>query len=202
MNRLVLILFLCVSTLGCAQKKLPLSGNTEHQREQNAKFKDALKSPLTAKDRKTFRALAFYKVDSAYVVTASFKRTVGEKPFPMKTSTARLPMYVKYGELTFKIKGDKHKLNIYQNVASAKEEGYDGSLFLPFTDHTSGDGSYGGGRYLDTKLPEGNTLIIDFNKAYNPYCAYSNRYSCPVPPRENYIKTRIEAGVKAYKNIN
>jgi len=198
MNRLVLILFLCVSALGCAQEKTPLLGETEHQRQQNANFKDALKSPLTEEDRKTFRALDFYKVDSAYVVTASFKRTKREKPFAMKTSTTRLPMYVKYGELKFKIKGKKHKLNIYQNVESAKKEDYNGSLFLPFMDLTSGDGSYAAGRYIDTKIPEGDVIVIDFNTAYNPYCAYSNRYSCPVPPRENYVRTRIEAGVKAY----
>lgn len=198
MNKLVLIVLLCVTSLSCAQDKLPLLGETDHQREQNAKFKDALKSPLTEKDRKTFRALDFYKVDSAFVVIASFKRTEGEKPFPMKTSTSRRPMYIKYGELTFKIKGQAHKLDIYQNVDSAKREDYDGSLFLPFTDFTSGDGSYGGGRYLDTSLPKDNKLILDFNKAYNPYCAYSDRYSCPVPPRKNRIKERIEAGVKAY----
>jgi len=198
MKYLFIFFTLCIISQSCAQEKLPLLGDTNHQREQNAKFKDALKSPLTEKDRKTFRALDFYKVDSAYVVTASFKRTKGEKPFAMKTSTERLPMYVKYGELIFRIKGKRHKLSIYQNVESAKQEDYDGSLFLPFTDLTSGAGSYPGGRYIDTKLPDGDTMVIDFNTAYNPYCAYSNRYSCPVPPRENYVKARIEAGVKAY----
>ena len=78
-------------------------------------------------------------------------------------------------------------------------EAYEDYLFLPYTDLTSGDGSYGGGKYLDLKTPEGNTIIIDFNKAYNPYCAYSHRYSCPVPPEENDLLVRIEAGVRVYE---
>jgi uncharacterized protein (DUF1684 family) len=71
--------------------------------------------------------------------------------------------------------------------------------FLPFTDETNGMESYGGGRYIDLNVPKGNKLIIDFNSAYNPYCAYNDKYSCPIVPRENYLKTRIEAGVKTFK---
>ena len=73
-------------------------------------------------------------------------------------------------------------------------------MFLPFSDETNGIESYGGGRYIDLRIPEGNTLIIDFNSAYNPYCAYNDKYSCPIVPRENYLRTRIEAGVKKFKD--
>ena len=90
------------------------------------------------------------------------------------------------------------KLSIYQSTNHENNEGHEDYLFLPYTDLTSGDGSYGGGKYLDLKIPDGNTIIIDFNKTYNPYCAYSHRYSCPVPPEENDILVRIEAGVKDY----
>ena len=69
-------------------------------------------------------------------------------------------------------------------------------LFLPFTDNTNGVETYGGGRYIDLKIPAGNTINIDFNKAYNPYCAYSDKYSCPIPPPENHLDIEIKAGIK------
>ena len=77
---------------------------------------------------------------------------------------------------------------------------YEDYLFLPFTDKTNGDSSYGGGRYLDLKLPEGDSIIIDFNQAYNPYCAYNDKYSCPVPPKSNNLDIEVLAGVKTFKH--
>lgn len=193
------ILFLLVFTVSCAQEKRPVQGETAFQRELNADFKDATKSPLKDKDRKNFNGLDFFKFDSMYVVKAQFKRTPYEKPFKMKTTTDRLPVYVKYGELEFQLKGENYKLNIYQNQGLIEDEGYEDYLFLPFLDETNGLESYGGGRYIDARIPDGDTMIIDFNSAYNPYCAYNDKYSCPIVPRENYLKTRIEAGVKAFE---
>ena len=193
------ILFLLVFTVSCAQEKRPVKGETAFQRELNADFKDATKSPLKDKDRKNFNGLDFFKFDSMYVVKAQFKRTPHEKPFKMKTTTDRLPVYVKYGELEFQIKGENYKLNIYQNQGLIEDEGYEDYLFLPFLDETNGLESYGGGRYIDARIPDGDTMIIDFNSSYNPYCAYNDKYSCPIVPRENYLKTRIEAGVKAFE---
>ena len=161
-------------------------------------YKDATTSPLKDKDRRHFSGLDFFKFDSTYVVMAHFVRTPHEKSFKMKTTTDRLPTYLKYGELTFNLKGTDFKLNIYQNQDLIKKEGYEDYLFLPFLDETNGLESYGGGRYIDARIPEGDTMIIDFNKAYNPYCAYNEKYSCPIVPRENYLKTRIEAGVKTF----
>ena len=116
----------------------------------------------------------------------------------MKTSTDRLPVYLKYGELVFNLKGGPFLLNFYQPPDLIVMEGFEDYLFLPFLDETNGLESYGGGRYIDARIPEGNTIVIDFNKAYNPYCAYNDKYSCPLVPRENYLKTRIEAGVKTF----
>lgn len=194
------VLTLCVifSFIGCAQEKKALKGETAFQKEQNAKFKDATTSPLKDKDQKAFEALDFFKFDSTYIVTAKFKRTPNEKVFKMKTTTNRKPEYVKYGELSFVLKGKSFILNIYQNQGLIKEEGYEDYLFLPFLDETNGLESYGGGRYIDARIPKGNTMVIDFNKAYNPYCAYNDKYSCPIVPRKNYLKTRVEAGVKAF----
>ena len=80
-----------------------------------------------------------------------------------------------------------------------QDEEYKDYLFLPFLDDTNGEGSYGGGRYIDLRIPDSDTMIIDFNTAYNPYCAYNDRYSCPIVPRQNYLDVAIEAGVKAFK---
>jgi hypothetical protein len=176
-----------------------IKGDTEFQRELNAEYKDATTSPLKDKDRKHFEGLDFFKFDAAYVVNAKFEKSPNENPFEMKTSTERRPMYIRYGELSFELKGKHYKLNIYQNLELIEKEGYEDYLFLPFLDETNGLESYGGGRYIDARIPSGDTMEIDFNKAYNPYCAYNDKYSCPIVPRENYMKTKIEAGVKAFK---
>ncbi|WOD44344.1 DUF1684 domain-containing protein [Hwangdonia lutea] len=197
MKKIVLAVLL-ISVVACGQEKSPVLGETEFQKEQNSYFKDATTSPLKDKDRKGFKGLDFFKFDSTYVVTADFKRTPNEPIFKMKTTTDRTPEYVKYGELNFDLKGKNFKLNIYQNQGLINEEGYEDYLFLPFLDETNGLESYGGGRYIDARIPVGDTMIIDFNKAYNPYCAYNEKYSCPIVPRKNYLKTRIEAGVKAF----
>nr|WP_321237061.1 DUF1684 domain-containing protein [uncultured Psychroserpens sp.] len=198
MKYYLLLALLCVSTLSCKQDKRPISGNTEFQKEINAEYKDATTSPLKEKDRKHFKGLNFFKFDSTYVVKASFSRTPNESVFKMKTTTDRLPEYVKYGVVTFELQGKTQQLNIYQNQGLIKKEGYEDYLFLPFLDNTNGEESYGGGRYIDMRIPEGNELTIDFNKAYNPYCAYNEKYSCPIVPRENYLDLEIRAGVKAF----
>ncbi|MEO9077625.1 MAG: DUF1684 domain-containing protein [Gelidibacter sp.] len=184
--------------MGCAQKKHSIQGETEFQKDLNSEFKDASKSPLKKKDRRDFKGLDFFKVDSAYVVQATFKRTPDEKPFKMKTTTDRLPEYVKYGEITFKLKSESFQLNVYRDQDLMNEEGFEDYLFLPFLDDTNGDESYGGGRYIDLRIPDGDKMTIDFNTAYNPYCAYNEKYSCPIVPRDNYVDVEVRAGVKAF----
>lgn len=170
----------------------------EFQRIMNEEFSDSLKSPLTNSDRLKFKNLDFFNIDSTYRIKANFKRTPYEIPFPMKTTTSRAPMYVKYGEANFVLFGSNCFLNIYQNIDLIKKEGYSDYLFLPFTDLSNGNESYGGGRYIDLKIPEDEYIIIDFNKAYNPYCAYNHKYSCPIPPAENNLNIEIKAGVKKF----
>lgn len=196
--KILISLFLVLTVLNCAQGKQPIYGETDWQREMNADFKDATKSPLKDKDRKDFKSLDFFKFDSVYVVKTRLIRTPDEQPFKMKTTTDRLPNYVKYGIVEFELKGKSHQLNIYQNIDLLSKPGYEDYLFLPFLDNTNAETSYGGGRYVEGRIPEGNTLIIDFNTAYNPYCAYNEKYSCPIVPRENYVDENIEAGVKVF----
>lgn len=185
--------------LSCAQKQPSTLGETKFQQDINSEYKDASKSPLKEKDLKNFNGLEFFKFDSTFVITAKFTMAVDEKPFKMKTTTDRLPEYIKYGELSFNLKGKPYILNVYQNQDLKNKEGFEDYLFLPFLDDTNGDESYGGGRYIELRMPKGETIIIDFNSAYNPYCAYNEKYSCPIVPRENYLDTEVRAGVKAFK---
>lgn len=191
------LVFLSLAVLiGCQSGKQEIPGETQFQKEMNALFKDASKSPLTAKDLKNFEALEFYPFDSTYIVKANFNRTPESQPFRMKTTTDRMPEYVRFGVLTFDLHGKKFQLNAYKGIG----EDDDGRLFIPFLDDTNGEESYGGGRYIDADLPSTKSLEIDFNKAYNPYCAYNEKYSCPLVPRDNYLPIRVEAGVKKFKS--
>lgn len=197
MNRLLTIV-LFVFMASCSQDKRPILGETDYQKEQNAKFKDATTSPLTNKDRKNFRSLDFFKFDSTYVVKAILKRTPEADWFNMKTTTERLSKERVFGILTFEINGETYTLNVYQGEENMRTIGFKDYLFLPFLDDTNGEESYGGGRYIDLRIPEQDTIIIDFNKAYNPLCVYNEKFSCPIVPRINYLPIKIKAGVKMY----
>ncbi|TXE09461.1 DUF1684 domain-containing protein [Gelidibacter salicanalis] len=199
MKTLVSVVLGVLFLWSCAQKKQELQGETEFQRKLNAEFKDASKSPLKDKDRRDFNGLDFFKFDSTYVVQAVFTRTEDEQPFKMKTTTDRLATYIKYGEVSFKLKNEDFKLNVYQDQDLLEDEDFKDYLFLPFLDDTNGEETYGAGRYIDLSIPSGNQLTIDFNTAYNPYCAYNAKFSCPIVPRENYLDAEVRAGVKDYK---
>ncbi|WP_339632842.1 DUF1684 domain-containing protein [Bizionia echini] len=191
--------FLVLFTLiGCAQNKEPLLGETDWQRQQNADFKDASKSPLKAKDRKGFKTLDFFPVDSSAIVEATLKRTPDSDWFLMQTTTDRVSNERVYGIVSFELQGKTFELAVYQGQDLMTKAGFEDYLFLPFMDHTNGETTYGGGRYIDLRIPENDTMLIDFNKAYNPYCAYDEKYSCPIVPRNNYLDIKVEAGVKAF----
>lgn len=168
------------------------------QIEMNTEYADSVESPLLKEDLVVFKSLDFYPAKKKYRVEAKFTRTKEAVPFKMKTTTDRAPEYVKYGDVEFEMDGKKIKVGIYQSLRLKKTEEYKDYLALPFRDLTSGKTSYGGGRYVDLSIPEGNTIIIDFNKAYNPYCAYNHKYSCVVPPLENFIDVEIRAGVMKF----
>ncbi len=199
MKTLQLILIFLITSIGIAQTDSEIIKEIEKtQSELNEEYKNPETTILDSLDLISFKSLKFYPITMKYHIKAKFIRTPNEKPFLMPTTTKRLPEYVKYGVAHFTIDEKKLQLNLYQSTNHDKEEGYEDYLFLPYTDLTSGDGSYGGGKYIDVRIPEGDTMIIDFNKAYNPYCAYSHRYSCPIPPEENDLLIRIEAGVRDY----
>lgn len=159
-------------------------------------FADSARSPLTPQDRATFIHLDRFDPDPAHVVEARFKPTSRARPFAMRTTTDRLPLYQEVGTLVFTLQGRKCRLKVYRNVELVKSPAYERHLFVPFTDPTNGESTYGGGRYLDLEGPLADRVMLDLNRAYNPYCAYNSRYSCPIPPRENHLEVPVRAGVR------
>lgn len=198
MRTILLFVFLVQLNFGFGQEKFDAASVTKFQEVINSEYADAKTSPLNAEDLAVFKTLDFYPISEKFFVVAKFVRTENEKPFEMKTTGERKPMYVKYGEAYFVLDGKDFKLNIYKNIELSKKEEYKDYLFLPFSDLTCGNESYIGGKYIDIKVPQGKTIAIDFNKSYNPYCAYSHKYSCPKVPLENDLNIEIKAGVKKF----
>ena len=192
MNRICILLFSLFLLLNCDNRKRYNNDLTPFQREINDFFKDASVSPLKKRDLKNFRGLDFFTYDSTYLVTAKLTKTPKEKPFMMLTTTDMVVEYIKYGTVSFELLNNLYSLDIYKNLEDPNERD---NLFLPFLDDTNGNESYGGGRYINLSIPQGDNLIIDFNSAFNPYCVYDEKYSCPIVPRENYLPLEIKAGV-------
>ena len=195
-------LFLLILISCDSQGKRPIMGKTIYQQKLNITYKDASKSPLKKKDLRNFKGLDFFEIDSTFIVKANFTKIENAPTFKMATTTDRKPLYKEYGLLNFTINGKDCKLTIYQSQDDLNDEKYKDYLFLPFTDDTSGEESYGGGRYMDVMLTDitaENTVLLNFNNTYNPYCAYNDKYSCPITPRKNHLDLEIKAGVKAFK---
>jgi uncharacterized protein len=169
-----------------------------HRDEKDIDYTDIENTPLTGELLIDFIGLKYFPIDINYKLSCSFERDTTAKPFKMKTSTDRRPDYIKYGELNFQINNIPQKLSVYQNLKLVNRSGYEDYLFIPFRDETSGNETYVGGRFIDFKIPQSDTIFLDFNLAYNPLCAYNHKYSCPIPPDENVLKVRIEAGEKSY----
>lgn len=148
---------------------------------------------VKGKDARYFR---FFPINKAYNVPAYFERIFDSVGFTMNTSAGTQKYFYKYGRLDFMIDGKECLLYVYQGKDLMQSEQYKDYLFVPFTDATTGNESYGSGRYLEfyKKDIQGDSLQLDFNKAYNPYCAYATGFKCPVPPRENRLTIAVKAG--------
>lgn len=199
----ILFLFITTTMLGQSEEEIAFAKAKSFQEQLNATYANPDSTILSKKQLNTFKGLEFYDISKEYRVTANFKKTPAAKPFDMNLSSGRTREYVQYGVAIFELKHKELVLPIYQDTyyRDHPEVPYGNSLFLPFTDYTSGDGSYGGGRYIDLELGDvaNGKVVLDFNLAYNPYCAYTTGYSCPIPPEANDIKVRVEAGVKDFK---
>lgn len=202
MNRLFhLFLALCCSAPLFSQQPdtaytAEIARHREHYKQE---FIAESRSPLTEADT---ASLDFFEPDKAWRVEARFERTPNTVPFDMPTYSGRSAQYQQYGILYFDKDEKTYSLEIYQNIRFLTSQKYYDYLFLPFKDHTNGDDTYGGGRYLDFRLGDigaDNFMVIDFNKAYNPWCAFSDGYNCPIPPAPNHLEVRVEAGEKNFK---
>lgn len=154
-------------------------------------------APLDSADLKDLR---FYMPDSNYKVVAKLVFIHDEVPFIIPTYSGKEKKFQKIAQLKFRLNGQDATLLLFKNLALAIDPQYADYLFLPFTDPTNDNETYGGGRYLDLKRSDikGDELILDFNMAYNPYCAYSDGYNCPIPPPENALEIPIKAGEKKF----
>lgn len=195
MGRYLALLFCFFSLNGIAQNYK--NSIEAHRTKYKADFLAEARSPLQAEDLKN---LHFYEADSTYSVIASVKILTGEKIFKMPTYDGTSKEFIRYAELNFTLKGKTLKMTLYKNIALAINPAYKDLLFLPFTDQTNTKETYGGGRYIDlnSKDIKNKHITLDFNKAYNPYCAYSDGYRCPIPPEENDLAIAINAGEKLY----
>jgi uncharacterized protein (DUF1684 family) len=169
----------------------------EHRKNYAADFLADAGSPLKKDD---LQFLRFYDADSAYRVIANAKILINETPFVIPVFSGTGSGYARYAMLNFTLKGKPYELTIYKSLALANNPQYADYLFLPFTDDTNSLTTYGGGRYIDLRTGDikDGKVTIDFNKAYNPYCAFSGGYACPKPPGENKLATSIEAGEKLF----
>lgn len=166
--------------------------------EKNETYSDSLKSPLNPIHLKEFKGLDYFEIDPEFRVEGKLELTPDEIPFEMATSTDRAPVYRKYGNFHFKLKNQDFVLGVFQNMDFVDDSVNGNHLFVPFQDLTSSKQAYGGGRYIDITIPETEDVILDFNIAYNPYCAYHDRWSCVIPPPENFLEIEILAGEKKF----
>ena len=153
-------------------------------------------SPLSEAGRQTFDSLRYYPADKAYCFSAQFAPAVTQDTVRLATSTGRPEKYLRWGQASFILDKREYKLTLFRAAV-----GPDTTLFVPFADRTNGAATYGAGRYLDAPLPapDDTEILLDFNTAYNPYCAYNAAYTCPLPPAENRLNVALPAGEKTFK---
>jgi uncharacterized protein (DUF1684 family) len=160
---------------------------------RNAKdqfFLEDQNSPLDQEQRRDFKGLNYYpeNPDLRFIIEViPFQE---QKEVQIQTSSGEVDRYLRHGKFKFFVGGEEAELTLFMSA--------DGHPFLPFVDATSPDETYGAGRYLEVEFLDNNRYLVDFNLAYNPWCAYSPYYSCPLPPDENCLKVSIRAGEKNY----
>lgn len=155
------------------------------------------RAPLIKEDLKNIR---YFDIDPQFKVKAKVNLSEGEEPFELPTYSGITKTFIKYATLSFDLAGETRELSIYRNLEVIRMPQYKNYLFLPFKDDTSSDSTYGGGRYINlSTLDIADGMVeLDFNKCYNPWCAYSDGFNCPIPPADNHLDIAIVAGEKNY----
>lgn len=159
-------------------------------------FRTRADSPIPEPDRGSFPGLRYYPVDGGLRFSVRLHRHPQPENVRLATSTGEIVGGLRYGYFEFAVDGQSCRLEVFRLDTDAS--GGNPSLFIPFRDATSGVETYGSGRYLDLEENTSGTYDLDFNRAYNPYCAYNPLYSCPLPPPENTLAVAIRAGEKTY----
>lgn len=195
MRQGIYLFICCILTLqGCTSitKKV-----AQHREEYRHEFLTDPRSPLQEGD---LAGLDFYPPSKEALVKAEFALTPQEEPFELPTYSGITRTYRKWGVATFQWEGVLCSLTLYENMTLRNNPAYADYLFLPFMDGTNGVETYGGGRYLNMSKEDtrDGKITIDFNACYNPWCAYSDGYNCPIPPKENHLPFPVPAGEKAY----
>jgi uncharacterized protein len=163
--------------------------------QKDAQFRSE-NSPLSNADKRGFRGLSYFPVDPALRFSTQLHRYAAPASVRLGTNTGEIRSGLRYGYFEFQVAGQPCKLQVYR-LEDAPEDG-GAQLFVPFRDSTSGQETYAAGRYIDLKENTAGVYGLDFNRAYNPFCAYNTKYSCPVPPPENTLKVPIRAGEKRF----
>jgi uncharacterized protein len=157
--------------------------------EKDAFFKNHFQSPLSQEQKRDFNGLNYFPEDEALRLEVKAELLNDSKPMLMQTSTGGAQEYIRYGRFKIQVDGQEAELTIYES-----EHGF----FLPFVDSLAGTETYPVGRYLEPEALPGDRFLVDFNLAYNPYCAYNEMWSCPITPAENRVKVPIRAGEKLF----
>lgn len=170
--------------------------NIQKERERQFRFlKFNLDSPLEDHQKSELTSLSFYPIDMSYRVRAKMVPAEDRRMLEIPMTDGTVEKYLKHSYAEFQLNGQPLRLLLLQ----AAKESDKRNFFLAFADDTSGEETYGGGRYINLRQDGKNSITIDFNMAYNPYCAYNPDYACPLPPRENILEIPIRAGEKDYK---
>ena len=188
----------CIVLLGsCAAEASCVDSLAAHRAEAEADYLKSADSPFDEAMRAHFAGFAYFKGDAAFCVDASFEPAAkDEKQFNMAAFNGKTIAFRKYGVFRFPLGGALQTLTAYQRMDLPEQER--NWVLIPFQDRTNGKETYGGGRYLELYFPIGAHTELDFNRAYNPLCAYDSKFTCPMPPPENRLKIAVTAGEKAY----
>jgi uncharacterized protein len=163
------------------------------RRQKDEFFRSGDESPIPPAERPKFPGLRYFDPDPYFRIEADLHRLSNPEGLMMTTSKGTRQLYNRVGSFELEVGESRFRLSAYQ---SAERE--DLSLFVPFRDGTSGNESYAAARYIDLEVEHDDSYAVDFNYAYNPYCAYSDDYVCPLPPAENWLKVPVNAGEKKY----
>lgn len=195
--RFIAFVFFVASCSLLAQSKKEIKNEIKaFQKELNASYLDSISTPLRGDNYKNFKKHPFFSINTKYRVLAKFEKIEEPILIDFPTSSGRIKQYKTYAYAYFKIDDKDYRLTLYQSPDLMKTEEYKDYLFLPFRDLTNEKETYGGGKYIDLKIPNSNEIVLDFNKSYQPYCAYNAfDYSCPIVPLENNLPIEIRAGV-------